>query len=212
MDRKKVSEIAYAGRAVVGNDAPAPANSPYYPQNFPIRNQNIKEAKKLLAEAGYPHGLDVTVHTSAVSGGMIDFAVVYAQSVEPAGIRVNVHQNPADTYWSDVWEKYPAVVSFFAPANHPALTLSLQYDPGAGFNDTKETKSPIPELVKRAVATSNVQEQRSLYRTAALWVANNGGNVSPAWADWIWAQSHNLTGAQLSYNGAILLEQARFTS
>jgi peptide/nickel transport system substrate-binding protein len=210
VDRKELQSVVFAGLGILGNDTAAPATSPYYPQNWPLRTQQITAAKQLLAEAGHSNGLDVTLHTSSVTGGFVDLAVAYAKTVAPAGIRVTVHQDPSSTYWTNVWRKEPMVVSFFTPAMHPAMMLLLNYAPGAGYNDTNIKSSPIPDLVDKATATKDAGKQKALYNQALRWIGDNGGNVGPVWANFIYAKNASLRGQVDSANGGYLLDQAYF--
>jgi ABC-type transport system substrate-binding protein len=210
VDRKELQSVVFAGLGILGNDTAAPATSPYYPQNWPLRTQQITAAKQLLAEAGHSNGLDVTLHTSSVTGGFVDLAVAYAKTVAPAGIRVTVHQDPSSTYWTNVWRKEPMVVSFFTPAMHPAMMLLLNYAPGAGYNDTNIKTSPIPDLVDKATAAKDAAQQKALYSQALRWIGDNGGNVGPVWADFIYAKNASLRGQIDSANGGYLLDKAYF--
>src|SRR5699024_2831835 len=56
VDREGMIEQVLSGHGRVGNDMFAPFD-PAYP-DFPQRTQDIDEAKRLLAEAGYPDGID----------------------------------------------------------------------------------------------------------------------------------------------------------
>lgn len=44
---------------------------------------SIEKAKSLLAEAGYPDGLDIELSTSNVTAGMLDMAQAWQQVVKP---------------------------------------------------------------------------------------------------------------------------------
>jgi peptide/nickel transport system substrate-binding protein len=67
---------------VVGCDTPVGFSDPYR-ANLDCP-QDIDGAKALLAEAGYPDGIDVELFTSDVSPGLIQFAEVYQAQVAPA--------------------------------------------------------------------------------------------------------------------------------
>ncbi|TGS04794.1 hypothetical protein EN852_035700, partial [Mesorhizobium sp. M2E.F.Ca.ET.209.01.1.1] len=76
------------------------AQSASLEENIAIENGHNE---KLLAEAGYPNGIDIELGTSESFGGMVDLAVAFAGILAPVGIRVTVKQHPPSTYWDQVW-------------------------------------------------------------------------------------------------------------
>src|SRR5690606_16292915 len=74
-------------------------------------SQDIAGAKQLLAQAGYPDGIDVDVFTSDVEPTYVSLVEVYQQQVKDAGIRVNLVMTAADGYWDDVWMQEPMFVT-----------------------------------------------------------------------------------------------------
>src|SRR5690606_27460063 len=76
------------GNAIATCDHPVMAGDPYRVEfDCP---QDIEEAKRLLAEAGYPDGIEFDLYTSDLEPGMVQYAEVYQQQVAAAGIEVNV--------------------------------------------------------------------------------------------------------------------------
>ncbi|NIV39761.1 MAG: ABC transporter substrate-binding protein, partial [Anaerolineae bacterium] len=62
----------------LGNDHPVPLINPYY-ADLPIRQQDHEKARRLLAEAGYPDGLQLTLYTSPIRPGLVDYAVAFQE-------------------------------------------------------------------------------------------------------------------------------------
>jgi peptide/nickel transport system substrate-binding protein len=69
--------------------------------------QDIEQARALLAEAGYPDGLEVTLYTSNSFPPMVPLAEVYQQQAAAAGIDVTIEQVAPDSYWTEVWGVEP---------------------------------------------------------------------------------------------------------
>ena len=56
----------------------------------------------MLAEAGFPNGIDVDVYVAKQANWPI-LAEAYQQQAAKAGIRVTIKQVPSDGYWKDTW-------------------------------------------------------------------------------------------------------------
>ena len=56
------------GRGVIGNDQPIDPSSPFWADVEPFPH-DVEKAKALLAEAGYPDGLELTLFTSDIMDG-----------------------------------------------------------------------------------------------------------------------------------------------
>ena len=147
------------GGITVGCDTPVSFSDPYRAKlDCP---QDIEGAKALLAEAGYPDGIDIELFTSDVSPGMIQFAEVYQAQVAPAGIRVSLNLAPSDGYWSDVWLKEAAVMTSWdsRPADQ---FLNEIFRTGVPNNETFYANADFDALLDKARSTIDVAAARAL--------------------------------------------------
>ena len=102
LNRPALIKGLFGGFADLGNDHPI---APIYPEKVELkqREQNVAEAKKLLAAAGYPQGFEIDLYTEQYIE-VPQYAQFIKQMLEPAGIRVNLHIEPLNTYY-DHWTK-----------------------------------------------------------------------------------------------------------
>lgn len=91
LDREEIVEAVYFGNAAVGGPlSPALTAWALDPSEFPCYAGGIDEAKALLAEAGYPDGIDVELVTLGSLNVVVDVAQVVQAQLAPAGIRATV--------------------------------------------------------------------------------------------------------------------------
>ncbi|MCX7299365.1 MAG: ABC transporter substrate-binding protein [Rhodobacterales bacterium] len=176
---------------VVGCDTPVNASDPFRANlNCP---QDIEGAKALLAEAGYPDGIDIELFTSDVSPGMVRFAEVYQAQVAPAGIRVAITLSPSDGYWSDVWMKEPAVITSWD--NRPAdQFLNEIFRSGVPNNETFYANPEFDALLDQARSTVDMAAARDLYVRAQQIIYDDGGVLIPFLKNGRRVLSANVTG------------------
>jgi peptide/nickel transport system substrate-binding protein len=207
VDRDGVVQAAYQGYGETTSDVPVPSTDPFFPQEIGIREQNIDEARSLLAEAGYPDGIDVELITSQAYGAMVDLAVAYSQVVEPAGIRVKIKQWPADTFWDQVWLVKPMYTSYYT-RRHPNEALSITYTTNAPWNESKLESAELDELVAKGLATTDEEEQRQAYQDALAIVANEAGTSIPAFINRLHVAKKNVQGIQLGHQTSVMMKKA----
>jgi len=162
------------GGGVTGCDTPVPADDPFR-ANLDCP-QDIAGARQLLAEAGFPDGIDIELFTSDLEPGMIRFAEIYQAQVAPAGIRVTLRLAPADGYWDDVWMQVPASVT--AWGERPAdQILNEAWRTGSSWNESFFSNPAYDALLDRARATIDPEAARALYVEAQEILFQEGGTL-----------------------------------
>ncbi|MDA0786451.1 MAG: ABC transporter substrate-binding protein [Proteobacteria bacterium] len=194
VDREAIVETVLLGYGEPGNDVPIPPSSPNAYRSD-IKVQDIGKAKELLAEAGYPNGLDVDLYTSDSFSGMKLLAEVYAEMAKEAGIRVNVVNTPVEGYWDTIWLKYPLVISYMA-ARPPGEALANTYLTTSPWNETHWYSDEYDALLNQANATVDPVQRRELYQEAQRIISEDGGNVLPAFAVTVSALRKGCSGFQ----------------
>jgi peptide/nickel transport system substrate-binding protein len=207
VDRDRVVQTAYQGYGETTSDVPVPSSDPFFPQEIGAREQNIEEAKRLLADAGHPDGIDVELITSQAYGAMVDLAVAYGQVVEPAGIRVEIKQWPADTFWDQVWLVKPMYTSYYT-RRHPNEALSITYTSNAPWNESKLKSKELDDLVAKGLATTDEDEQKQAYQDALTIVANEAGTSIPAFINRLHVAKKNVHGVQLGHQTSVMVKKA----
>lgn len=161
---------------VVGCDTPVRSDDPFR-ANLDCP-KDIDGAKALLAEAGYPDGIDVELVTSDLEPGMVRFAEVYQAQVAPAGIRVALKLAPADGYWDDVWMTAP--VSMTSWGERPAdQILNEAWRTGSSWNESYYANAAYDALLDKGRSTLDPVVARGFYVQAQELLFQEGGTFIP---------------------------------
>ncbi len=164
--------VAGADGGVVGCDTPvSPVDQYRSPKTCA---QDIAGAKKLLAEAGYPNGIDVEVHTSTIESVWPTIAEAYQQQVAPAGIRVKVTPVPTDGYWTQIWMKKDVVMTRFNDRPADAI-LNEVYRSGTPWNESFFKDEKFDAMLDAARRELDAEKRKALYIAAQDYLSDNGG-------------------------------------
>ncbi len=164
--RDKILNLAYFGEGVEGQDAHiAPAHPAYCER--PTPEYNPEKAKQLLAEAGYPDGLDVEIVVSSAWPEVVSYGEILKEGAAPAGFRINLKPMPSSAYW-DVWMDVDCGITPWTHRPLGTMVLSLAYSTGAdgkpaAWNETRWLDDEFTQLLEKAQGTLDIEERRQIY-------------------------------------------------
>lgn len=165
-NREKILALAYQGEGLQGQDVHVYPKHPEYCKK-PIPAYQPDKAKKLLAEAGYPNGIDVNIAVGSEWTDVVRYAEVLKQDAVPAGIRVNIQTMPTSQYW----EKWTEVDLGITPWTHRPLgtmvpNLAYIADESGKpvpWNETRWVDKEFSELLAKASGTLDVEKRRQIF-------------------------------------------------
>jgi peptide/nickel transport system substrate-binding protein len=196
-DRETILNVALQGHGLVVDDFPATPGSVFYPSGH-NSEFNIEKAKSLLAEAGYPDGLDIELSTSGVTAGMLDMAQAWQQVVKPAGFNVTLNQFPLSTYWEKGWMATPAFQDYWNRF-HPAQVLQLFYMKTGPWWDTRYEDPRLAGQLDKILRETDLATQANLIQETLVMVRETYSFVIPCFADSGWAQSAKVNGVEWDF-------------
>lgn len=190
MDHARLLELGYQNLGVPGEDHHVSPAHPEYAE-LPAPVQDYDEAKRLLAEAGYADGLDITIDCVAQPTWEPNTCQVIAEMVRPAGINLAVNIMPGGTYW-DRWTTAP--FGFTSWTHRPLGTqvLSLAYRCGVPWNESSYCNPEFDALLDRAEATLDVDERREIMAQLEAMLQEDSVIVQPYWRSVFTASSKNV--------------------
>ena len=192
VDRQEMVDKILLGHGAVANDHPiGPANQ-YYAADLPQLAYDPDKAKFHLKKAGMD---SLNVNLSASDGafpGAVDAAQLYQASAKTAGININVVQEPADGYWSNVWLKKPWVASYWSGRATEDWMFSTAYETGVPWNDSHWENARFQELLHKGRAELDSDKRRAIYHEMQALMSAEGGTIIPMYANYVDAASAKL--------------------
>jgi len=192
INRQEMVDKILQGHGMVGNDHPiGPANQ-YLATEIPQIELDLDKAKFHLKEAGLTE-LNVELSASdAAFTGAVDASQLYQASAKSAGININVVQEPADGYWSNVWLKKGWCACYWSGRATEDWMFSTAYESGVPWNDTHWENARFQELLLTARAELDSNKRREQYAEMQLICSQEGGTVIPMFANTVDAASTKL--------------------
>ena len=179
-DRQGLIDRALLGFATPANDLPGKGLW-NFAEDLPTREQDIEQAKSLLAEAGQ-EGLEVTLHTSSIVPGFVEAATLFAEMAKEAGVTVNVKREDPNAYFdtSQIYTKLDFGQSFWTYS-----TLALWYEQAllsdAIWNETHWREPEFDRLVREAQGATDEATARDLWHQVQEIQYEEGGYI--VWAN-----------------------------
>ncbi len=177
------------GHGALGNDMYAPFDA-CYPADIPQREQDITEAKKLLADAGHSD-LTVELITAPAAAGLVESAQVFAQQAEEAGVTVEVKRVDPSEFYGDNYLSWTFAQDFWFTRDYLPQAANSGF-PSSPYNETHWDDDEWQDLVNEADATIDEDARCELIKQAQEIEFNEGGYI-------IWGFPNNLD----AYNNTV---------
>lgn len=194
-DRQAILQGAIGGLGVTGRDTPiGPAFKEYY-LDVPEPARDVEKAKQLLAEAGYPDGLDITLHTEQTSP-VPAIATIWKEQMAEIGVNVEIQLVPSEIYFGaeNMWLEVDFGITSWGPRPYPQPYLDLAYTSVAQWNETHWSNAKLDELAAQSAIEVDTQKRAALYREIQQLFMDEGPIITPFFIDNIYAARSNVKG------------------
>jgi len=161
-DRQAIVDATMFGRGTIAHDSPIPPDNAHFSKAILAPPYDPERARKLLAEAGYPNGIDVTLFTSTACEGAVEMAVVEKEKAAAAGIRIDINRVPPDSYWTEVWTVEPFVAACWG-ARLLDESIAAAYKPDSPWNDAHYDNPEIMQLLTVARGQTDQMERAKTF-------------------------------------------------
>jgi peptide/nickel transport system substrate-binding protein len=220
INRQELVDGLWEGQADIGNDSPF---GPLYPStdtSVPQREQDIEQAKQLLADAGKGDGF--TVQLDTWNGFEIpDLAQLVKNYAEQIGVTINLKITDAATYYGDgvfgksTWLDSVMGITDYGhrPVPNVYLTAPLSGDPKIGVWNSAHFKNDTYDgLVRDYVAALDLDSQRGVAKQIEELLLDETPIIFPYFYYFLAAAKPSLKGAVSAATGQFDLSKAGFTA
>jgi peptide/nickel transport system substrate-binding protein len=171
VDVPSILQAGYHGAADAATGIIPPGLVGHRPENIYPREAKPERAKKLLAEAGYPDGIELDLEVLN-KAEYVTAAQVIQATAAPAGIKIRVNLHDSGSFWAlgdeskgDRWKELQLVHHRFSSAPDPYYAAQWFTKEQVGIWNWERFKNPeYNELHKKAMAESDPEKRDRMYR------------------------------------------------
>jgi peptide/nickel transport system substrate-binding protein len=192
-DNSENLRLAHRGMGAIGENHHVGEVHPEYAQLPPLK-RDIEAAKALLAEAGFPNGIQVTCNVGNTDGTWEQDSVqVLKEQVGPAGIDITINVMPSAQYW-EVWDKAPFSLTSWTHRPLGTMVLSLAYRAGVPWNESGYNNPEFDKALDEAEAILDVEERRKVMAKVEKILQDDAIMVQPFFRSVFTATSSKVMG------------------
>jgi peptide/nickel transport system substrate-binding protein len=165
-NREKILKLAYFSEGALGQDVHVSPVHPDYCER-PVPKYDPEKAKQLLAEAGYPDGIDVEMAVATGWPEVVSQAEVLKEDATAAGFRIKLNAMPVSAYW-DLWTEADLGITPWAHRPLGTMVLALAYiadkdGKPVPWNETRWVDAEFSKLLQEASGTLDVAKRREIF-------------------------------------------------
>ncbi|MDG1866181.1 MAG: ABC transporter substrate-binding protein [Yoonia sp.] len=196
VNRQELVDKVLLGHGAVGNDTPiGPANQ-YYNDEMDQLAYDPDKSKFYLKQAGLD-SIDIDLSASnAAFEGAVDAAQLMQASMNGTGINLNVVQEPADGYWSNVWLKKGFCACYWSGRATEDWMFATAYEAGVPWNDSQwdeKDSARFQSLLLSARAELDSDTRQAQYFEMQEILRDEGGTLIPMFANYVQAVNNRIS-------------------
>ncbi len=196
-DTKRQLDIAHQGLGVVAEHHHVASIHPEY-FKLPPAKQDIAGAKKLLKEAGYPDGIELTCNVGNTYGVWEQNSVaLLKESAAKAGIKITMNVMPSAQYW-DVWATAPFSLTSWNHRPLGIMVLGLAYRAGVPWNESGYSNPAFDAALSKAESLLDVESRRAQMEKVEKILQDDAVMVQPFFRSVFTAVSKNVVGFEMT--------------
>ncbi len=156
-----------------------PIHPEYAP--LPVMQRDVTEAKRLLAAAGYPEGLDLgTIDCVAAPSWQFNAVQAMVEQWKDVGLRVEINLMPSADYWQ-IWDTTRFGFTEWSHRPLGVMTLGLGYRSGVPWNESGYANPEFDRLLTEAEGILDPDKRRAVMAQIETIMQEDGPIVQPLW-------------------------------
>lgn len=179
IDRDKIIQSVLLGAGTPAEDHHVAPSHPEYAA-LPKYTKDVAQAKKLLADAGYPDGFEYELVTRPDPIWELNTAQTFAEELKDIGIRVTIKPLPSAQYW-EVWTDAPFSLTAWGHRPLAIMTLGLAYRSNAAWNESRFSNKEFDTLLTQAEGVLDAKERSKILAKIETIMQEDGPIVQPFW-------------------------------
>ena len=194
-DCGKTLELAIQGRGIKAEHHHVGPMHPEYAE-LPEMTRDPAAARALLAEAGHPDGIEVTIDCKPDPTWEIAAVQAMVEQWKEAGINAKINSMPSASYW-DIWDK--TAFGFTGWTHRPlgVMVLALAYRSGVPWNETAYNSPEFDALLTKAEGILDVDARREVMAEIQKHMQEDGPIAQPLWRKSFTAFNKRVKGLEL---------------
>lgn len=179
VDTTAVLQFGLGGRGYEGEHHFVSKVHPEYAAIPPV-TRDVEKAKRLLAEAGHPDGIDAKLYLKSSPAWESQVVQTMIEQWKEAGIRIQMNPVPAAQYW-EVWKKVPLG---FTDWNHRPLGIMLYglcFRTNGSWNESGYSNPEFDKTLLEAEGKLDVNERREVMAVLQQMLLDDGPVVQPVY-------------------------------
>ncbi|MBI4307373.1 MAG: ABC transporter substrate-binding protein [Chloroflexi bacterium] len=199
IDRKQAVETVDKGLGSVGGVLPTrmggltPEELKTIPGWREPKSVDVAEAKKLLADAGFPKGFKTDIFYRS-GGDYLSMATFLKDQLAPLGIDATLSTRAGAAFYDYSYARSYELFAHrhpWAPASPDAI-LAQYYRSGGARNFSDVADSKLDEMIDRQMSTLDLEERKKQLRAIEVYLYDNAlasmvhwGSYPQAWQKWV---------------------------
>ncbi|SLN45571.1 ABC transporter substrate-binding protein [Oceanibacterium hippocampi] len=179
IDTPRCLELGHRGLGAPGEHHHVSPVHPDYAK-LEFMKRDVEAAKKLLADAGYPDGIDVEIAVKKDPAWELIAVQAMVEQWKDANIRVAINVMPSAQYW-DIWTKVPFGFTNWTHRPLGFMVLGLAYRTGVPWNESNYSNPEFDALLTQAEGVLDVEKRRDLMAQLETIMQEDGPIVQPLW-------------------------------
>jgi peptide/nickel transport system substrate-binding protein len=178
-DPEKTLQIAHKSVGAVAEHHHVAPVHPDYKKMEPM-GYKPDEAKKILAEGGFPDGIDIEINCKPDPSWEQAAVEAMAEQWKAAGIRAKINVLPSNKFW-EVWDKVPFGFTEWTHRPLGFMVLALAYRTGVPWNESAYSNKQFDELLAKAEGTIDVAARSEILGELEKIMQEDGPIAQPLW-------------------------------